>query len=181
MNFSKDLAAFKEMVAELSDYLLSDAPTWRLSGSSDFPQLSPGSYLLTRARLSAAPDQRAEIDSLTQQGGALLTKWAVTSEKKAAADLRQRVNLWQAYLNDLRESPASTAERYKSDVTQRVAAALLLSQFPRLSDSPDSKRLPMLDSQLRPRFRPGPFLWAAELQPAFPPEEFWFLYGNVKG
>lgn len=181
MNFSRDLAAFKEMVSALPDYLLSEAPAWHLGGSSDFPQLTLGSYLLTRARLSAAPDQRAEIDSLIQPGDARLTQWAVTAEKKAAADLRQRVNLWQAYLQDVRENPASAAERYNGDVTQRVVAALLLRQFPRLSDSADAQRLPALDAQLRLRFRPGPFVWAAELPAAFAPDEFWFLYGSLAG
>lgn len=169
MNVSKDQAALAAMTEQLEDYLLSDVEFWQLGGSSDFPRLSLGAYLLTRQRLTAAPDQRAVINGLCQRGDATLAQWQSAAERKAAKELRTRVNLWQRYLDDLQG-------RYATEVAQRVMAALLLRQFPRLAATAEAVHLAALDARLQARTTAAGFVWASELQPAFPADDFWFLY-----
>ena len=184
MNIAHELAVLKTMAAELGDYVLAEALFWQMQASSDFPKLSLGMMLLTRARLLAAdapltPQQRAERDQATTQIETTLSKWAVAAENKAAKELRSRLNLWQRFLEDCQEDPRPCADNYAQDVTQRAIAALLLRQFSRLADSAEAQRLTPLDAQLRARLKPGPFLWPAELQSEFPQREFWFLYGKM--
>lgn len=169
MNVAKDLAALREMTAQLSDYLLSDILFWQLSGSSDFPKLSLGSYWLVRQRLSADDQHHAEIERLNQQADAVLAQWRSTAERKATGELHARLNLWQRFLGD-------GQGRYATEVAQRAMMALLLRHFPALASSPEAQTLAALDAALRGRTEAGPFVWAPELQPAFPEGEFWFLY-----
>jgi hypothetical protein len=173
MRFERERAALKRMTTELQDYLLSDVAFWQLGGSSDFPKLSLGSYLLTRTRLSADPDQAAEVTALNQQADSVLAQWSATAERKAAGELHTRVHLWETFL-------AEGQGRYATEVAQRVMIALLLGRFPRLAETPEGRSLAALDDQLRARSWSGPFVWDAELQPAFPEDDFWFLYLSTR-
>ena len=184
MNASHELAVLKEMAGEFEQYLLAEALFWQMQGRSDFPQLSLGMMLLTRARLRAlqaqlTPAQMAERERAEGQIDGVVSHWAVAAEHKAEKELRARLNLWQAFLSECRDAPQTCAENYVQDVTQRAMAMLLLRQFPRLADSPEAGRVPGMDAQLRPRFKSGAFVWLAELQSEFPQSEFWFLYGRV--
>lgn len=184
MNATHEFAVLKEMAGEFEEFLLADSLFWQMQARSDFPQLSLGMMLLTRARLHAlhghlSPAERMERERTEMQIDGVLSRWPVVAEHKAEKELRARLNLWQAFLSECRDAPHTCAENYAQDVTHRAMAALLLRQFPRLSDSPEAGRLPGMDAQLRPRLKPGTFVWLAELQSEFPPGEFWFLYGRV--
>lgn len=185
MNLVHELNVLKAMAAELPDYILAEVVFWPLSGPSDFPKLSLGLWLLTGARLQAAevtltPPQRLERDHALMEAETALARWPVAAEKKAEKELRTRVNLWGAFLQESRESASfEAADNYASAATQRAIAALLLRRFPRLADSAETQRLIPLDAAMRARLRPGPFLWDAGWRGEFPQTEFWFLYGKI--
>ena len=168
MKFDKDLAAFQQMTAQLEEYLLSEVEFWPLGGSSSYPRLSLGEYLLVRRRLSLAP-ATPELADLEAKGAAVLEHWRSNAAQKAEKELHTRVRLWQNFLDEGRG-------RYATEVAQRTMAGLLLHQFPRLTDTQSGQRLTMLDTRVRGSYPPGPFVWEAELQPAFPADEFWYLY-----
>ncbi len=180
-----DLALFLAMRADLADYLAAETLFWQLSGPSTFPKLSLGYLLLTRARLTATsarldPTEQTKFAQADQFVTGLFTQKPVASEKKAALELRTRLNLWTQCLTDWPEDRQAAMENYQNDVTQRVIAALLVTAFPRVADSPDALRLTPLDARLRGLWHPGAFVWPAEYQRAFPAAEFWFLYGQLK-
>jgi hypothetical protein len=167
MSFDKDIVTLRQMTAELEEYLLSEVEFWPLSGSSDLPRLSLGTYALTRQRLTAAPGS-AELAGLIKQGEATLTRWRSNAEQKATRELHTRLRLWQNFLDE-------EHGRYATEVAQRVMMGLLITRYPRLHASADGERLATLDTRLRNRFPAGPFVWDTELQPAFPASEFWYL------
>ena len=178
-----DLAVIKAMSAELADYLLSETLFWQMQAGSDFPKLSLGLLLLTCARLRAArsrfsPARQAEADEAETAAEAALQRWPVAAEKKAGQELRSRVNLWDQFLDNCREDSVQS-EDYPGEVGQRAIAELLLQRFTRLADSAEARRLAALDAQLRAQFRPGEFIWPAELHTAFPRDRCWFLYGRL--
>jgi len=180
-----DLALFLAMRADLADYLASDTLFWQLSGPSTFPKLSLGYLLLTRARLTAAsaqlaPAQQTEFAQADQFVTGLLAQKPVAAEKKAALELRTRVNLWAQFLDECVDDSQACAEGYPHDVIQRVIAALLVAEFPRVGETSEALRLASLDARLRGLWRPGAFLWPLEYQSAFPSDDFWFLYGRLK-
>ncbi|MGQ0601110.1 MAG: hypothetical protein ACT4QE_05365 [Anaerolineales bacterium] len=168
MNSNNDLITLKQMTDELEEYLLSEVEFWPLSGSSDFPKLSLGTYLLARQRLTTAP-VTAELTALREKGAAILEQWRSNAEKKAEKELHTRVRLWQNFVDEGRG-------RYATEVAQRTMAGLLLGAFPRLSQTPDGQRLAALDARVRGKYPADPFVWDADLQSAFPASEFWFLY-----
>ena len=179
MNLSHELRVLQAMAAALPEFILAAAVFWPLTGPSDFPQLSLGGLALTEARLLAAeaaltPAQCAQRDATRRACEVTLARWPVAAENKAAHELRVRVNSWTAFLEDCRE--ASAADAWPSAVTHRAFAALLLRDYPRLADSAEAQRLRPIDAAVRAFLRPGPFVWEAAWQSAFPPETFWFLY-----
>lgn len=170
MSFEHDFAALQQMTAELKDYLLSDVAFWPLGGSSDFPRLSLGAYLLTRARLAADADHATRLADLERQGDRVLAQWPAVAERKAGQELATRLRLWETYL-------AERQGRYATEVAQRAMLALLLRRFPALAETAAGQRLAALDTALKARLRSGAFVWEAGLETAFPEEAFWFLYG----
>jgi hypothetical protein len=184
MNLAYELNVLKAMTAELPDYISSEVLFWPLSAPRDFPKLSLGLLLLTGVRLRAAeaaltPPQRFERDHTMIEAEAALARWPVAAENKAEKELRTRVNLWSAFLQESRESASNEAvDNYLSAATQRAIAALLLRRFTRLANSVEAQRLIPLDTAMRARLRLGPFLWDTAWQGEFPQTEFWFLYGR---
>ncbi len=184
MNIARELKLLKEMAADLSDYLLSDVLYWQMAGPGDLPKLSLGLLLLTSARLSAIADQfdtkqRARLDELQSKIDATLEKWRSTAEKKAGQELRSRATLWQRYWDECRQDPHSCASSYAHEVANRVIAQLLLSEFPKLSKSPNAMLLAPVDRAVRSRLEGEQPVWPPELQPAFPKKEFPYLYGQL--
>jgi hypothetical protein len=184
VNLARELKLLKEMAADLPDYLLSDVLYWQMAGSSDFPKLSLGLLLLTRARLSAVadqldPKQRAELSETQRQIDATLEKWRSTAEKKAGQELHSRATLWQRYWDECRQDPHSCASSYPHEVTNRVIAQLLLRAFPNLSKSPNATLLAAIDSAIRARLQGEQPVWPDVSQQAFPKTEFPYLYGAL--
>lgn len=183
MDLAHDLAVFERMASELKDYLLADVLFWQMQAPSDFPKLSLGLLLLTQARLEAADAlldqaQRAERNSTSRQVEATLGSWQVAAEKKAAQELRSRLNLWQQFWDECGEQPQSCADNYRQAVTQRVIAGLLLHKLPRLVEASEALPLTAIDRRARARLTGDRFVWDSALQPGFPRAEHWYLYGQ---
>ncbi|MEP7356990.1 MAG: hypothetical protein ABI847_07095 [Anaerolineales bacterium] len=184
MNVAFELKLLKEIAGDLPDYLLSDVLYWQMAGSGDFPKLSLGIALLTRARLTAVQDQlndqqRADLQAALTKIDATLEKWRSTAEKKAVQELRSRATLWQRYWDECRQDPQSCASSYPHEVTNRVIAQLLLRAFPTLAKSPDALTLTPIDRAVRTRLQGDQFVWPSELQPALPKSDYPFLYGTL--
>jgi len=168
MDLATDRAALQLMTDDLEAYLLSEVDFWPLSGLRDYARLSLGIYSLTRQRLLAAPPS-AKLTALNERGEATLAHWRTNAEKKAAKEMRMRVRLWSGFVDVGRG-------RYATEVAQRAMVGLLVSRYPRLRDLADGQRLATLDIRLRDKYPAGPFVWDAQLQPAFSADEFWYLY-----
>jgi hypothetical protein len=143
--------------------------------------LSLGGLLLAADALAAtadgfAPASRAVWEKARRQWQEESDRHAASIERKASAELSHRLNLWRAYLQDLEEKPRE-AESYAIEVRHRVIIDRLLKilagrEVDKLS------RLVQIDDLLRPLFRPGPFVWPAELKQVYPEKSFWYLYGG---
>jgi hypothetical protein len=178
------------MADELEDFLLSAELFWPLSRRSaaseaPYPRLSLGSLSLTLDELTALEDelagaQAAESRQTTLRIEALRTKWSAGMADKAARELRTRLDLWRAYLDDLDETPR-VAEEYVQEVRQRVIISRLLGLAQSICLPPEAtSRLQALDDRLMGRFRRSGFIWDARLQSVYPESKFWFLYGRPK-
>jgi len=172
----KDRAYLEAGIPEFQDYLLSDELFWPITARGyDLPRLTIGGLLLAMARLQA---RGVKIESLSAQLEAVRSKWRVAWETKAGRGVQTRMRLWGNYLADYRQNPEGFADAYPHEVRNRVMLHLLLAEIP--TPPNEQKELPQLDSLIRINLMAGDFIWEADLQPGFPPEVYWYLYGNLK-
>jgi hypothetical protein len=169
-------------VEQMRDYLLSTELFWPLTArGAKLPRLTISCLLLTRARVSvslSSLEDQAFLQRMEQRLEAIRSKWTVAWINKCRREVRMRFDLWRNFLADYQESPGEYADFYHQEVRWRVMIELLLPELP---DPPDTNgALDRLDETLRTSFISGDFVWDAYLEPAFPPEEFWFLYGSLR-
>ena len=174
------------MLEEMEDYLLSSEVFWPLSKQMPVgppsPRLTLGGLILTLDELNAqekdlSPSQASDLYKLRLQMEKVRTKWTVGLERKAAQELRSRLNLWRAYLVDIEER-IETPENYIFQVRYRVMferLANLAVQQPEIK--PQVEEMRSLDLRLRRIFVPGAFVWDPRLEDIYPRDTFWYLYG----
>jgi hypothetical protein len=180
-SLAQDLAFIQAGLDELEAYLLSDELYWPLSGPAGLPRLTIGGLLLAGKRLSArssSPADAARLSGLETRLDATRSKWRAAWENKSRREVHARLDLWQNYLADYRQSPETHCESYPQQVQWRVLLQLLSGEFK--VPPKEVEILAELDKMMRPFWLPGNFVWELELALAFPEPEFWFLYGRLK-
>lgn len=170
------------MAADLDAYIVSDILYWSLTDGGPFhhryPQLTLGGLLLTQAKLRhlgarLLPREQTDLAQTERQIADIHSRWLANWKKKAGREIGVRLNAWA------RTAQERNADDYPGAVLQRVMLELLLTD---VSDDPATAphrtRLATLDTLLRNRFDRGPFALDADLEPAFSPKPYWFLYGR---
>ena len=186
----RDLAIVSSMVPELERYLLSDELYWPIGGPSlpgggEYPRLTFGGLFLALNRLGAvpanfSPEQSASLARFKELLETTRSKWVAVADRKLAREIKSRLDLWSAYLQECSENRSSCADHYPQQVQYRAMLELLFSELSRISPaSPHLDQLAMADRQLRAYFSKGEFVWDPALQASFPPDTFWFLYGSI--
>lgn len=171
-----DLVFLQAALPDLRDYILSSELYWPLrpergaAAGLRLPQLTIGNLLLSMARLKG--ESAVEFEQIQ----ALRDEWLSNWRRKAAREFESRLNLWQRYLLELRESAGRQPASFASEVRNRVILQLLRSETGGELPPHVDEQLAGLDAILRGITRSGPFVWEPELQAAFPQQEFWFLY-----
>ena len=175
-SLEKDRAYLEAGIPEFGDYLLSQELYWPITARGyNLPRLTIGGILLAQTRLEAREER---IEKLAAQLDALRSKWRTAWETKAGREFQSRFGLWNNYLADYRHSPESHADAYPHEVRYRVMLQLLLDELS--APPPEREGLFQLDGVLRVSFSSSDFIWEADLQPGFPREVYWFLYGKLK-
>lgn len=185
-----NLQFFELAVRDLEQYLLSKVVFWNLGadspeGGPPFPKLTLGGLKIIRNELDVqepalSGTQHERLERARERLESLRANWRVAWEKKAVGELNNRLNLWGSYLEDLFQGRAS-ADGYSIQAGNRVMAEYTFGWgSPQLEDSTLEDRLQAIDSRLRARFLPGPFLWDPALQSVYPTDRFWFLYGKPR-
>jgi hypothetical protein len=179
----RELGLLRSIAADLDTYLKSDVVFWSLTDAGSFrhhyPQLTLGGLLLTQARLAALanrldPAQQTEWAQTRQAIHASRARWRANWLRKAGREIETRVNSWARAVRDL------SAAEYPAAVQSRLMLALLLDDVggePVPGLEQQQARLATLDTLLRHKLKAGRFALDPDLQPAFPPEPYWFLYG----
>jgi hypothetical protein len=169
---------------EMEAYLLSDELFWPLAaiGGKASPRLTLGGTLLALARAKAladTPARQARLLKAERQLEVTQLRWRTAWGKKAARELASRLRQWAEYLDEYRRHPETQAGYYTYEVRWRVMAGLLQPGAEAIPAA-ELDLLSALDLRLRAWLQPGDFAWEAALQPAFPAETYWYLYGKLK-
>jgi hypothetical protein len=82
-------------------------------------------------------------------------------------------------LQEIRRDPEEHLDYYRYEVRVRVLISLLHADIKEIEPA-QQERIDGLDILLRAFFNPGDFIWEPELAIGFPPDPFWYLWGNPK-
>ena len=186
VEYNLEFAQF--MLGELKSYLLSKETFWPLgeqpsSGGPPFPRMSLGQLLLAFDELEVqaetmSPKQISQYQELSERFDEQQAERPANLEKKAWSEVQQRANLWNAYIDDLRDSNRAV-ESYAQDVFNRVILERLQTFLSEGEDLEELlKRVQAVDRALRGIFQKGGFIWHPRLKPLYEREEYWFLYGR---
>lgn len=177
-----DLKEVKAMVDLLVPYIYENDLYGKIN--IDSARLTPGSILLRLRRLAAMRDQMtssqaAQFDKINTKNEAVLKEWNVAYGKKMLREIESRLRDLQTYLGECKDDPKLCANAYNPEALRRTLIAELLAALPQDVDSTEIKTtVKSIDSGLRRYIREAPFFWDAALQPIYPPETYWWLYGR---
>lgn len=180
----RDLTILIAMANGMEEYLRGEALFGKMT-EGGMPMLTLGGYLLREHRLYALrdrllPDERARLEEAMIAFNRALVERVVRFEERAHQELSARIRQMEEYLRDLANKQAS-GMNYATAVEPRTMISALIDKLamppyrlnPRISQQVD-----LLDTNLRRYWRPGEFVLPDGWQPAYPPEQYWWLYGQ---
>lgn len=176
-----------EMVGEMPEYLMSEVLFWQMM-KGGMPKLTLGGILLRQHRLWAlrdllTADEIAALTTAVTQFNQALAEKIVRFEQKAHQELAARLRQWAEFLKDLDWDKQAAVSNYGTAVQTRAMIHALVDKLqtpPYRLQADIPRQLSLLDSNLRRRWQPGPFLWPEAWQPAYPQADFWWLYGRPR-
>ena len=182
----QDLEIIVAMAAQMEAYLPSDVLFWPCTLSS-MPRLTLGGYLMRQHRLVALFDlltqaQQNQLQAAMTEYHTALEDRTVIFEQKAHKELDSRLRQWSEHLRDMR-ADRGRAVNYATAAETRVMIEVIarqLQKYPYQLNPEFGYRLKNIDAGLLAHWQKGAFVWPDEWQSAYPPTEFWWLYGEPK-
>ena len=166
-------------IGQLQDYLLSDELFWPL-GIQGYLNLTLGGLLYyqrcAHALVVTASEQRL-YQKISSELDSSRTRWRVAWQRKATWEFQSRLRQWGQALNEIRHEAEKNVPYYHSEVRTRVILSLLIPEVGELT-SADQEQYESQNVLLRTMLKTGAFIWGPELEPAFPQDEFWYLWGQ---
>lgn len=186
VDLALDVRAVTAFAEHLTPYIYEEALYGHLPDPA-LPRLTLGGLLMRLKRLAALPDllsaaDQAALASATQRYHDVRGEWRVAFENKVAQELKARLNALEVYVAECGPNMRACADNYPSTMEKRVMVVHLQAEAEATNTWTDAYngRLLSLDNSLRRICEAGGFCWAPKVQPAYPQEQFWFLYARVK-
>lgn len=181
----QDLVIIEAMASEMDEYLTSDVLFWPME-RGDLPRLTLGGYLMRRHRLAALSalldeGERNRLQAATTLYREALAGKIVRFENRAHEELAVRMRQWERFLNSNSGSEGSLAAYYATSVETRAMIASLVDELqsgPFQLPERTLEQLALFDRQLHAHWRTGEFVWPDDWRPAYPPDDYWWLYGR---
>ncbi|MFQ3535732.1 MAG: hypothetical protein SNJ58_07630 [Aggregatilineales bacterium] len=188
--FAVDLAQDVRVVAAMAEHLtpyIYESELYGVLRDPSLPRLTVGGLLMRLARLHSLRDQlsaaqQAAVEAAQRKFDEVRRAWAVHYEGKVQQELRARIRALEHFAYDCAENLRACADNYPSAMEKRVMAEHLRDAAFELNvlDEDLKGRLTALDNAISRCIEKGPFCWSENLQPAYPPPKFWFLYATVR-
>ena len=180
-----DLNILEEMAGVIGNYLSSDVTKWTIP-RANMPKLTIGGFLMRQERLQALKEtltmqDRARLAAAVHTFENSLVERVVRFENRTHQELTERMGEWMGHLREMRSRMAADKFYYPGVVDTRLVIQCMVHK---LRQPPYELRphvlaeMEKLDRILRRHWQAGDFVWEAIWQPAYPAEEFWFLYGR---
>ncbi len=188
-NPEKDLQIYAAMVNHFADFINSDTVYYQMNGLGalgfTFPKLTLGGLLFAKHKCEFFQDQlsatqREELANVTARLTHLRSDRTVAIENKAIKETNARVRSWKWYVDDALFKPKKADRHYNTEVNARVYLHYLMAEIGSSDQANDlRKQLKLTDDAFSTIFKSSKFSWKpAALEPAFPKDPHWYLYGT---
>ncbi|MBI1255978.1 MAG: hypothetical protein GC204_00765 [Chloroflexi bacterium] len=187
-NINRDLEEAKALADHLIPYVYEDQLYGSIAGmfgSSSMPALTIGALLQRLQRLHAlenslTADQKAKLSAIDAQNESARKEWTIHYNEKLAQEGISRLKMIERYFGDCDDDPRTCANNYIPEANRRTIVEAIANTLAR-NGTPNAeltKALGRVDSKLRRYAQPSDFVWAADLQAAYPKDEYWWLYAR---
>ena len=179
-----DLMIMEEMAANMAAYLDSKVEEWTIP-RANMPRLTIGGFLMRRQRLLAlrhklSADDQIRLDVALAQFITALDERVVRFEKRAHQELHTRIAEWIGILPALNRRAKMEANYYAGVVDTRIVIKELLDILqtpPYVLEEGVNDEIRAVDRLLKSRLNEHAFVWDGIWESAYPPGEYWWLYG----
>jgi hypothetical protein len=186
-NIERDLSEAKALAEHLTPYVYESelyGSTGGMFGSGSMPRLTIGALLLRLHRLHALEDQLSasqktllsQVDALNE---AAYKEWTIHYTDKLVQEGNSRLKVIEHFFSECDEEPRLCAASYPAEASRRtIVEEILKALDARNAANGDlTANARKTDSKLR-RYAPpsDQFIWAKALQPAYPRDDYWWLY-----
>lgn len=190
-NIDRDLEEARALAEHLVPYVYESelyGSIGGMFGSGSMPSLTIGGLLLRLRRLQALEDQmtaaqKAILGDTEARNQQVRQEWTVHYHEKMLQEGRSRLKMIESFFADCEDDPRTCAANYPPEAMRRTIVQDIIKAFER--DNAPNAELDQLahkrDTQLRRFTQPSDFIWATALQPAYPPDEYWWLYAKPPG
>ncbi len=183
-NITRNLNALTAMASNLVPYLYEEELFGQLGGN--LPKLTIGGllmrvYQLRHLETQLSAKQQQELHDAVMNWESERSEWITHYEQKIQRELESRLGALRWYLDDCAKDPGSSNSGWLNEAEKRTMIEHLLAEakeFDILTDELTSQ-VASIDSHIRQFHKNGDFLWPAELQAAYPVENYWWLYGRM--
>ncbi len=184
-NIDRDLSEAKALAEHLIPYIYEDqiyGTIGGMFGSGSMPSLTVGGLLLRLDRLHALESQmnagqKAQLAAVDTQHENVRREWTVHYNNKLEAEASSRLKVIQQYLKDCKDDARNCAYNYPPEANRRTVVEALTRAIQHSSATAElDATLRSVDAGLRSFTQPSDFILPATLKPAYPQNEYWWLY-----
>ena len=149
-------------------------------GSGSMPRLTLGGLLLRLRRLHAledqlTPEQRTQLAAVDAKTENVRQEWTVHYDDKLVQEAISRLKMIERFFDDCADDPRTCAANYPPEAMRRTIVQVIADALAEPNAEIDQK-MRKVDTMLRRFTQPSDFIWASALQPAYPPDAYWWLY-----
>jgi hypothetical protein len=186
--FDPDLREAEAMIKGLEAYLKGDELYVNIGGGflgfGNMPALTLGALLMRLRRMQVLrmqmdSAQRERLARLIQQHEAIRREWRAHYEQKLLREAASRLDAMRTYFVEAAQSQEMAANNYIPEQQRRTIVQDIFAEMAALgiqSEELDAKAREM-DSRLSSIAQERTaFLWDAQLEPAYPQKDYWWLY-----
>lgn len=182
-----DLAVLASMAGDFDEFIKSDVVFWQLTDDGPllnrYPKLTVAGVLFCMHKLQLlpgllAPAQHARCAAQISTVRENISVWRANIERKAVREFAGRLRSWSWFVDEAGLEQKAAVRHYAQEAYGRTYLHLLLELLQNHSThAAMAAQVASCDVRLRNVWAPARFVWDAQLQPAFPADVFWFLYG----
>lgn len=180
-----DLIIAEATVQELEEYLVKDdlyrTLIVHLPSGDQKLQVTGGDLLTRLHRLKAvrdqlSPDLQTRLDAVEAKARETIYSLRSRFHDRLRREMKARLDSLKWFLDDCAAEPRRCRAEFPFEMRNRQRIEEILKELEG-NISPELQNLLQgIDHRIRMVTRAGDFVWDKRLQPAFPPQPYWYLY-----